>query len=129
MSDGYGIQVNMTVNGDLVNVRGDDPEEFLANVKALAEGAGAIHDALTTFKQAGVANGVFTGSVESLPRATPTSSAGNPPPTGGVPNCEGGHGPMKDMGDDANRKLNKKGEKMRNRYYCSQFGSSCKARD
>lgn len=127
MSNDYGVQVSMTINGDLYNVRGADPDEFEANLKGLADRSASVHDSLTTFKQAGVATGVFTGTAPgSAPvQPEPARSAGSPPPTSGPPECEGGHGPMKDLSG----KTNKKGEPYRNRYYCSKFGSDCKPRD
>lgn len=118
-----GIQVNTTINGDLWIIRGDGAEELRANLKALTE----VHDALTTFKQAGIANGVFTGTAPGAPSTAPEPArgAGSPPPTSGPPSCEGGHGPMKDLAG----KTNKKGEPYKARYYCSKFGSDCKPRD
>lgn len=126
-SNAYGIQVNSTVNGDLWNVRGDDAEEFYANLKGLADNADEVHEALTVFKQAGIAKGVFSGTAQpsAPPAAEPAHSAGSPPPTSGPPECEGGHGPMKDLSG----KTNKKGETYKFRYYCSKFGSDCKPRN
>jgi len=132
-TNSYGIQVSTTVNGDLWNVRGDDAEELHANLKGLADNANEVHEALTTFKQAGVAHGVFTGNAppENPPAALePARSAGSPPPTGEAPRCEGGHGPMKDFGPPGDgRKRNKKNEPYKYRYYCSSWGSDCKPRD
>ncbi|OKI54548.1 hypothetical protein [Micromonospora sp. CB01531] len=118
MADDYKIQINSSINGDLVNMRGTSGEELKDVIAGFAEHAGDIFKELGSVKQAALANGVFSGNAaSSAPSATaaPRAAANTAPDK--QPECPT-HGKTKDM----RGKRNAKGEAYKFRYYCSKFG-------
>lgn len=109
--NGYskGVQVSSTINGDLFNFRAGDGSELSELLGSVAEYAEQAVTSLTTFKQAVVAHGVFTGNANPN-AAGPAKTAGatGAPPSSGVPTCA--HGAMKDLA----------GKGYKKRYYCPQ---------
>lgn len=120
MADEYKLQISTNINGDLVNLRSQSGDELKEIVEGFATNSPAIFRALGDVKQAGLANGVFTGNASDV--QMPSGGGGAKPsaastPPGTVPSCPT-HGAMKDM----KGKLTKAGDPMRNRFYCSKFG-------
>lgn len=120
MADEYKLQISTNINGDLVNLRSQSGDELKEIVEGFATNSPAIFKALGDVKQAGLANGVFTGNASEV--QMPSGGGGAKPsvastPPGSVPSCPT-HGPMKDM----RGKRNKQGDGYKNRFYCSKFG-------
>lgn len=117
MADEYKIQVNTSVNGDLVNIRAQSGEELSETLNGFAGNAVDIFKTLGDIKQAALANGVFSGNATAptTTTAAPRAAANTAP--GEVPKCPT-HGEMK----DCRGQRNKQGDPFRNRYYCKKFG-------
>ena len=115
MADDYKIQVNTSVNGDLVNIRAGSGEELKDTMTGFADNAVDIFKTLGDIKQAALANGVFSGNA-AAPASSPPRAAANTAP-GEVPKCPT-HGEMK----DCRGQRNKQGQPFKNRYYCKKFG-------
>lgn len=117
MADEYKIQVNTSVNGDLVNIRAQSGEELSETLAGFANNAVDIFKTLGDVKQAALANGVFSGNAapttttNSAPRAAANTAPGE------VPKCPT-HGEMK----DCRGQRSKAGQPFKNRYYCKKFG-------
>lgn len=117
MADDYKIQVNTSVNGDLVNIRAGSGEELKDTMTGFADNAVDIFKTLGDIKQAALANGVFTGNAATTAASSaPPRAAANSAP-GEVPKCPT-HGAAKDM----RGKRKKDGTPYQFRYYCSKFG-------
>lgn len=103
----YAIQISTKLNGDLFNLRADSAEEFERQIDELA--SRGIAKKWSDFKQAAVAEIIFTNDDGRKLPAKTTSSATDVSPTtntGGPPSCS--HGVMNDTA----------GKGYKNRYYC-----------
>lgn len=112
MSDDYKIQLNLTVNGNLVNVRANSAEELKTTVEELAKTVDDTFSAVAQFKEGVTAKDVFTGGLQGKgngPAQSQSASVG----ANGVPNCK--HGPMKDLRGQTTRS----GQPYKYDYYCS----------
>lgn len=115
MADDYKIQVNTTINGDLVNIRAGSGEELAETMAGFANNAVDVFKTLGDVKQAALANGVFSAPANPAASSAPRAAANTPP--GEVPKCPT-HGDMK----DCRGQRNKQGQPFKNRFYCKKFG-------
>lgn len=97
MSDDYAIQANLSINGNLFNIRAGSVAELREIVEALATSADPIVSAMAQFKDAVVAKDAFTGSVKSGGGGKSQTKTN----ADGVPECK--HGAMKDLRDKGYR--------------------------
>jgi len=108
--DNYKVQLSTTVNGNLVNLRAQSPEELQNLVEGLAKTADETFTAFAQFKDAVILKDLFTGNAQAPLKGGNNGAASQKASVNedGVPSCK--HGPMKD--------LRHKGYK--SDYYCNE---------
>lgn len=123
MSDNYGLQLSVKLGDDMVNVRGNTPEEFEKNRAAMEAAADAILDTVDKFRQVALAKGLTKAGFTPAPAATDTAHSTSAAGSTAV-DLRCSHGPYNDL----KGKRNKKNEAYKYRYYCpGPFGQGCKA--
>ena len=110
-------QAEFTLHGVKFVIVSEDTKSLLDDLKAVL-GDPDLEGAAVAVAQQQLAAEAKRASEASTPPSTATA-AGSPPPgsPGGVPVCPKGHGPMKDLSGQKN----KKGDPYKFRYYCSDF--------
>jgi hypothetical protein len=94
--ENYKIQLSTTVNGNLVNVRGQSAEELLKTVEDLAKVVDPMFTAFAAFKDGVILKDLFTGNAQTPLKSAGGGNASKPAAdSDGVPSCK--HGPMKDL--------------------------------
>lgn len=121
MTDQWSVQVSPKLaDGSLINVRGTDPAEVIAQLEELAQGSDRILEAMAQIKQSAMAKGVSTAAASAPAAARPTQHA--PAASNGALACM--HGPYVDK----KGKTKANGEAYQYRYFCKKFGpEGCKA--
>ena len=120
MTEAWSCQISPKLaDGSLINVRGTDPAEVIAQLEELAQGGERILEAMAQIKQAAMAKGVSSTPV-AAPAARPTQHA--PAASNGALACM--HGPYVDK----KGKTKANGEPYQYRYFCKKYGpEGCKA--
>lgn len=94
----YKVQLSTTVNGNLVNLRAQSPEELKELVEGLAKNVDETFTAFAQFKDGVILKDLFTGNAQKPlagQQSNSNTSASNSGSGGGIPSCK--HGEMKDL--------------------------------
>lgn len=97
MADGdYKVQLSTTVNGNLINLRGESVEDLENTAADLGRRLDSIVSSLVQIKEGIILKDLFTGSASPpLKGGGNNSNSGGSNDGGGAPRCK--HGEMKDL--------------------------------
>lgn len=96
MSDDYKIQLSTTVNGNLLNFRGESVPDLKEQVQGLATELDDIVTALVQIKEGIILKDLFTGTASpGKGGSSNANSSNNGGDNSGTPRCK--HGEMKDL--------------------------------
>lgn len=95
MSDDYKVQLSTTVNGNLLNFRGESVPDLTGQVQQFATELDDIVTALVQIKEGIILKDLFTGTASPKGPSNASNTPNNSGDSGGTPRCK--HGEMKDL--------------------------------
>lgn len=95
MSDEYKVQLSTTVNGNLLNFRGESVPDLTGQVQQFATELDNIVTALVQIKEGIILKDLFTGTASPKGPSNSSNTPNNSGSDSGTPRCK--HGEMKDL--------------------------------
>jgi hypothetical protein len=95
MAEDYKVQLSTTINGNLLNLRAESPEELEGTVTDLAARLDNIVSGLVQIKEGIILKDLFTGTASPGKGGNSNSNSNSNSSSSGTPRCK--HGEMKDL--------------------------------